>query len=533
MYDRHSFPQPQHPFATPVKSGIQKKWAVLPYWNVELSVFEKLLMAAGAGGALLLHLDPVLNSGIAKPALFLLGIVCFLSPISGFFFLAASAVLPTTSAEFYALARELAEEGENPFGITESGTKYAFYSWLVASLFNLRSFRLTGIHHLWPIMPWLLWMTLAIGPRYSIHPDLIKSVLFCVMACQLMNMSNGQYMKCLLGFGLGLLVVTFGFWAKTAGLPVTLSDWGGARGEFTRLGSVVVDSVMLWPNLLTGLGTMLGILVAFSSSYYSGPSAGRIGLLAIAALFASVPTLLAGMTHSGILGLCLLGATALGFLGHIYVTQRLSRRGKRFLSYAIVLTIAVGAGVLTTDALSARSRVVALFDFYQVQADEYGATASRDPVWEASLDTISRYPLMGVHFNRGKEKIPEQYASKGWFLSHNVFLDYGRAAGIPGMLLFFFFFAWPSICAVRKSIYVPYVGFFLGHLMLFVFFMSLSFQWYKPFWAFWMFYTIVINDQRLKHLDRLKPPGPPRQPALQPPSRRNFQQRLPSGNMMG
>lgn len=475
----------------PLDPRVQRMDERASFWETNLSASERLLLGIGAVGALLLHLDPVLNAGFAKPLLVLLGVVCFLSPVSGFFFLAASGILPTTTADVYALARVLAETGEDTTGLTDSGTKYAFYSWLVALALRYRRVRLRGIHLLWPILPWLGWMVLTNGLQSALRPDLVKSLLFSVMACQLANEAKGQYTKCLIGLGLGFLVVTFGFWAKTVGLPVQLADWGGQRAEFDRLGSVVVDSVMLWPPLLCGLGIVLGVAVAYGAKSCRCPAPRWLPYAAVLLFIGSLPPLLAAMTNSGLVGLvALVAVLAIGW-SYSQASGAMSARYRHTISMMIGGLVLGAVVLLATNAMDSRDRLLGLVDYYQEQSEEMGAAASRDAVWEASIDTISRYPLMGVNFSGGKENIPGGYAARGYFLSHNVFLDYGRSAGIPGMLLFAWFFFWPSIQLLRGQSYLPYAGFLLGHFMLLIFFLSLSFPFYKPFWAFWILAAMV------------------------------------------
>ena len=57
--------------------------------------------------------------------------------------------------------------------------------------------------------------------------------------------------------------------------------------------------------------------------------------------------------------------------------------------------------------------------------------ASRTGVWHDSINTILSYPMFGIAVTGDREVITSEYASQGSYLSHNVFLDYGRATGIP------------------------------------------------------------------------------------------------------
>ena len=108
-----------------------------------------------------------------------------------------------------------------------------------------------------------------------------------------------------------------------------------------------------------------------------------------------------------------------------------------------------------------------------------------------------KYPLFGIRVTGEQEEITSEYAGNGWYLSHNVFLDYGRSVGITGMLLLGFFFFWPFTRMWRSRNRVLYLPFILAHFSMLIFWMSLSFQFYKTFWALWMLMAVSVT--RRKH----------------------------------
>jgi len=86
------------------RSGRSTKFPVpSAFWNCSFSVAELLLLFVGLAGSLALHLSPVMNSGMNKPLLVVLGVICMLRPVTGFFFMGASSILPTASADLYVL----------------------------------------------------------------------------------------------------------------------------------------------------------------------------------------------------------------------------------------------------------------------------------------------------------------------------------------------------------------------------------------------------------------------------------------------
>ncbi len=464
-----------------------------------------MILLVGLAGAVALHLSPVLNSGMAKPLLVILGVICMLRPVGGFFFMGASAILPTASADLYAKVVAMNEAGENVAGLIDSGTQFAFISWMVAFVLVYRKFNLKEVAILWPLVPWLAWMTVTNGVGFLMNPDLVKSVAFAVMAAHLAGASNRQYLKCLVGLGLGLLVVSVGFWAKAAGLPVQLMNWGGERAGFERTGSVVVDSVMLWPPILTGVGALIGVAAFVQSRGRSGPTRWT-KVLAFGGFFVSLVPLISAMTNSAVLGM---GVILAAYAGSAFGFGR-RRTGKNVAQGSPIVLLAglaaVAVAVVATDAFNSRRKLQGLWEAYQDQSAETGATASRNEVWECSLDTISRFPVFGHVFSGGVEKIPAQYVAKGFYLSHNVFLDFGRKGGIPGMLLFAYFFFYPAVLAMKTGRAFHFLPFLLAGLAQLLFFTSLSFWTYKPFWAFWMLFMLAASEttERLKAVNQRK-----------------------------
>ena len=448
----------------------------------------------------MLHLEPVLNSGAAKPLLIVLGLICMLRPVTGFFFVGASSILPTASGELYARVALMNEEGENVAGMIDSGTQFAFFSWLAAFVLVYRKFEMKDLGLLLPMVPWLGWMTLTKGVGFATDPELIKCLAFSVMGLQLARASNGRYLKCLLGLGVGLLMVSTGFWAKVAGLPVQLMNWGGERGGFERIGGVVADSVMLWPPILTGVGALIGI-AAFVQSRGRAVATRWVTLLAVGSFFISLAPLITAMTNSAVLGMGIIlaayGVLSFGFGGN-------GRRKNASSAGPMVLFVGIGAIaaiVIATDAFESRRKLEALWENYEEQKGDTGALASRNAVWDCSIDTISRYPLFGYIFNGGVEKIPDDYRARGYYLSHNVFLDFGRTGGIPAMVFFAYFFFTPMIVALKTGRAFQFLPFMLAMLAQIIFFTSLSFWTYKPFWAYWVLFMVAASEVagRLRH----------------------------------
>lgn len=467
------------------------------FWDIDFTANERVVMLMALVMCLIMHLSPILNAGLAEPLVLALGLVCFRYPVTGFFFIGASAVLPMTSGEAYQMVREMKAIGLQAETI-DSGTKYAFIAWAVVVAFHYRRVNLRGISLLLPLAPLLCWLIALFGPLYLLNDvDLWKNIAYCVMACQLVNVSRGKYLKNVMGLAIGLLVASFGFWGKAVGLPVQLSTWGGERGGFERLGSVGLDSVMLWPALLVGISILLGILASFGSRFAIRQPPKWFSKMVIAAFVMSIPPLVGTMTNSAYIGFALIIIVFVLAVKYASGTSIFLRKSKNSLVKTVSIIAIMLVVLFATNAMQLQDRAMAYMGFYSELSHQDGAMGSRTDVWVAAWDTILRYPLLGVYYNGGTETIPVGYAERlGWYMTHNMFLEYGRQAGIPGMFLYAFFFFWPVFILLRRKNYFPYLAFLMGHFALFIFLMSLSFGSYKPLWAFWMLMAITANDSQ-------------------------------------
>ncbi|MDE0838496.1 MAG: O-antigen ligase family protein, partial [Kiritimatiellae bacterium] len=169
----------------------------------------------------------------------------------------------------------------------------------------------------------------------------------------------------------------------------------------------------------------------------------------------------------------------------------------------LVLVPLFGLGlVISTNTFEARSRIEGLWAYYQEELKDQSIVASRTDVWTYSLRTIQQYPLLGVKNSGEKENIPPQYRASGNYVAHNVFLDYGRYSGIPGMLLIAYFFFHPILKLISHRRHQLYYGFYFAYFVMFIFWMTLSFQFYKTFWVLWMLLAVAESNLRILALPR-------------------------------
>jgi hypothetical protein len=449
--------------------------AVEAYWNCRLSRLEISLLICATALAVALHLGPILNSSLAIPLTALFGAISYLSPVSGFFFVATTQFLPF------------------PEGARLNPAQIGVLIWLPVVLLRYQRVSLGKLWLLWPVLPWLVWFwVLTQEPIYLPNGDYMKALFYSVIACQLAGEARGQYLKCLLGLCLGSLLVMAAYWCYQVGLPVEIQDWGGEREGFARMGSVRADAVMVWPALLIGVSGLLGLQVSLASSRNARATPKWLSPLTAGLIMAALPPLVSTMTHGAYAGFILIMAA---FLWTLWLAKRagaFSNPRFRKLINTLVLAVCLVSVLFAVDAFQLRTKVASLARYYDETSQEEGVAASRTGVWHDAIHTIMKYPVLGIRITGEQEEITSEYASAGGYLSHNVFLDYGRYIGIPGMLMLVFFFFWPSIKMWQSGNYIRYLPFLLTHFAVFIFWMSLSFQFYKTFWALWMLMAVAV-----------------------------------------
>lgn len=446
----------------------------LAFWDCHFNKQEMALLLAVIGLAAALHLRPVLHSGLGTVLMYVLPAVAYLSPVTGFFFIACSQFVPF------------------PEGSPHNPAQAGVLVWLPIILLRYHRLNLNGVWRLWPVLPWLVWCwVLTQEPIYLPNGDYVKALVYSVIACQLVNEARGRFLKCLFGLCLGALLVMTAYWASQFGLPVEISDWGGEREGFTRMGSVRADAVMVWPALLLGVSGLLGLQIVLASRRSPSPSPAWLTYSTIILCVASLPPLVSTMSHGAFAGLALV-VVALIWAGFMAGKEGAFANARfRLLVRWGAAGMAVIIALFVFDVFQLRTKVTSLGQYYKDTSSESGAAASRTGVWHDSINTILKYPILGIRVTGDQEEITSEYASAGGYLSHNVFLDYGRATGIPGMLLLVFFFFYPAFNMWRCADRIRYLPFLLAHFAMLIFWMSLSFQFYKTFWGLWMLMAMV------------------------------------------
>lgn len=453
----------------------------LAFWDCCLTKRELALVLIVTALAVALHLSPVLHSGLGIVLTYALPAISYLSPATGFFFIACSQFVPF------------------PVGSPHNPAQAGVLVWLPIILLRYHRLNLNGIWRLWPVAPWLLWVMVLTGtPVYLPNSEYFKALVYSVIGCQLANEARGRFLKCLLGLCLGALLVMTAYWASQFGLPVEVNDWGGGREGFARMGGVRADAAMVWPALLLGVSGLLGLQIVMASRRSPSPSPRWLTYSTIFVCVASLPPLVSTMSHGAFAGLALVVAALIwaGFKAGkegAFANARfrlLARWGSVGMAVIIVFFV--------FDVFQVRAKVVSLDEYYKGVSSESGAAASRTGVWHDSINTILKYPVLGIAATGDQEVITSEYAPQGAYLSHNVFLDYGRSTGIPGMLLLAFFFFWPAIRMWKSPDQISFLPFLLAHFALFIFWMSLSFQFYKTFWGLWMLMAMVPTKAGLQ-----------------------------------
>lgn len=451
------------------------------FWEVRLSVLEGSMLGLASVLIALLNLNPVLAHPESQYLLWILAGTAWLTPMTGLMYSAASQYLPYPETSLF-----------NP-------AQLGFVTWLIVAPFRYRRLRLRGMSYLAHFLPFALWISLTTGRWLSgMAGEYAKAIGYALIACQLANEARGQYLKLLLGLGWGSFLVSAAYWSYVFGLPVTLSEWGTPRQGIRRLGGVRADAVMVWPSLLFAFAVAAGVMATAGRRPPEAPRPPKWLIpAAVSVMVAGFPVLVSTMTTGGYVGLgTLTGAFVLLRVTGFSRRRIPSRWGSAAALYVLAAGLAVG-WLVSTNALGLRTRMIAMWQHQREVAERQSLAASRERVWQAALRTIARHPWAGAPFAGADEELPGgQYRRKGVYLAHNVFLDAGRGGGVPAILLFAWFFFYPLGAMLRQPHREKFFPFLLLHMAFFVFFMGLSFQFFKTFWAGWMLMSMAARPNR-------------------------------------
>jgi len=424
-----------------------------------------------------------LPSTMALGLLAALAMISWTTPITAFYFIACSQTLPFPEDAML-----------NP-------TQLGFVVWPVVAVVTSKRIDVRRFSALVVLLPFLIWYAVVGGETrelFSLHGDFLKVGLYALIACHYVNVARGRYLKCLLGLAVGACTVIFAFWAYTAGLPVELATYGGqnSRGGFARIGSARADAVMVWPPLLLGVFSIIGIAVVSLKMCPESRQTGVLRWYALAVYFLSIPPLMSTMSHGSYFGFLLMSIFAVMAVKQSMRGRRLALREKRQLVKFGLIPLALVIVFYSLNLFQSRDRVSGLLSYYGKIRKKTTIAASRTEVWSYSLRTICRYPISGVGSARWKEEIPSGYRAGGRYDSHNVFLEYGRSTGVMGMVLiamFFFYPVWSLGKHRSRNLYLP---FYMAYFSMFIFWMVLSYAFYKPFWALWIMMSMMSLEHR-------------------------------------
>src|ERR1043165_603194 len=311
-----------------------------------------------------MHLGPVLHSSVGIPLLYILAAISYLSPVTGFFFISCCQFLPF------------------PEGSPHNPAQIGVLVWIPMALLRYHRLSLNGASRLWPVLPWLIWLAILTGEQiYLPNSEYSKALIYSLIACQLGNESNGGLLKCLFGLCLGAICVMIAYWASQLGLPVEMSDWGGDREGFARLGSVRADAVMVWPALLLGISGLIGVQIAFASRKSPFQSPKWLTYLTLFLCIASLPPLVSTMSHGAYAGFVLI-IIAVIWAGTIVRGEGAYGNARfRLLLKWGGIGVSVVVALFIFNAFELRTKVSKLGDYYKDASAAQGVAASRTGVW--------------------------------------------------------------------------------------------------------------------------------------------------------
>jgi O-antigen ligase len=339
-----------------------------------------------------------------------------------------------------------------------------------------------SILYLW--LPGVLYIYALDFVKYgtvALHIYLALSLIIGLIASYYIGRIHNRFHLALFCMALGFMPLIVGFVLHGTNIDVqgyTASEsergeegFGAGRGDINYAGAML--ALMTW----------VMIALALSDGIRRAPWRTRAGVTGIAFLsaFLALPACIGAMSRGGFV------AYVMGFITLFAFSLKKRRTLYRLVGIILILAIVVFSSGLQRGL---GTRLEALRFFTQKQAD-MSILTSRNDVWTTAFEAIRQNPLIGP--------IEENPMNRDYqiFCAHNVWLDFGMMAGVPGMLWFSCLFFWPIYRLIKARPGDDLASYFVGYAILFCLFLSLSAVNYKPFWLFWVLCLAVSESARL------------------------------------
>jgi hypothetical protein len=376
----------------------------------------------------------------------------------------------------------------DPPGWPFTGTQTLVIAWGIHTLVAQSKSTWPGIKSilcLWlPGVLYILGLVLAKYGTVANQLYLAWSLIVGVMASYYIGRINNRFHLALFCMALGYVPLVIGSMLHGAHFDVqgfeVHESLRGAEGF--NAGRVDIN----YAGAMLAFITWVMIALALSDGIGSAPWRTRVsvtGITLMSALFA-LPACLGTMSRGGV------AAYIMGFIALLALS--LKKRRVLYLLGTFILILAVtvfGLGMQRDLGV----RVEALWSYTATQID-VSSMASRADVWTTAFDAIRQNPVIGyIPENQIDINIEE-------FCSHNVWMDCGVMAGVPGMLWFNCLFFWPIYRLIKARLGDSLAPYVVGYVVLFCMFSSLSAINYKPFWMLWVLCLAASESANLKRI---------------------------------
>ena len=426
-------------------------------------------------------------------------LVGFKSVYTTFFILTASIIIP--------------DQGLAPFTATQLSLVIWMFSWLIWQ----RDFHVhISRKHIFYCAPCLFWIAISglTNSDYFMLNQFFKGLVVSLIAYHILSLENVKPELCFLHVLLGVSLAAIPWYLITflhvSGFETKiLREFG--RLEYLSLTGLVRYSITKQdPNAISMLLNFLfwgaiNILIRIRSLKILFS---RVLLILLAGI--SIPPLIATNSRTALITFALAGTLTIllwvkeSILGRKYRLigkneDSSGRRKNKYERMQIILPVVMFAFAII--AIVASQATFNLIEFQWMDR----ITSVADTIMQKGLDDrglifssawneIKGSPFYGIGLNT--------FLMHYNLASHNTFLDFGLAAGIPGMIAFIIIAALPIFSFLfRLQRSLPSTSIYIVcYCVIIIGMMSLSIEGDKLFWMLWS--MIVFTIEKSSRLDR-------------------------------
>lgn len=418
---------------------------------------EKFLVISTTAVLILLNISPI-NEAVGT---ILLGYICLFSlsnPLSALIALSASQVVA------------------DPIGIPLTLAQSLFLAWPLHILFNRDTvnYRPLRILTLWtlPTIMFLKLLSVAKWGVFETFSPFDLAVVIGSMGAWYIGKLQGRWLLGLTCLGLGTIPSVITFWLYMLGVPTEGIVAAKAAGIQAGVGVGRSDGNLAGVSIAIASVILFAVAASVQSLRETGSQNRGSAVIQAFILVISIPAVLGTMSRGGVVYF------ALG-IGTVFILMQ--------KSFSNVFKFCIAVGILMlflqrAGVYQIAQRYLDSMISHSAEQMEQSILMSHEGVLRGSIAEVLSSPLIGT-----TPSIRVAIPGYGYrYASHNVWLDFGRGAGIPGMIWFTFFFAFPIYRLTHTWGIRPAMPFIATFVVFFSVFMILSLGNYKTFYVLWV-----------------------------------------------